>query len=83
MQNKIQEDKNRRHWDIEQLCKLTGVLAHEIKNPLSTIKINLKLIKEELEDSAETSGISSAEGDIRFARALKENRGDSEGNRQA
>lgn len=71
MQNKIQEDKNQRHWDIEQLCKLTGVLAHEIKNPLSTIKINLKLIKEELEDSAETSGVSSAEGDIRFARALR------------
>ena len=29
---------------IEQLSKLTAGLAHEIKNPLSTVKINLKLI---------------------------------------
>ena len=32
---------------IEELSKLTGGLAHEIKNPLSTIKINLKLIAED------------------------------------
>ena len=37
--------------DIDQeLAKLTGELAHEIKNPLSTIKVNLKLTKEALED---------------------------------
>ncbi len=30
--------------------RLLGVLAHEIKNPLSTIKINLQLIDEELQD---------------------------------
>jgi signal transduction histidine kinase len=29
---------------------LAGLLAHEIKNPLSTIKINLKLISEDLDD---------------------------------
>jgi len=34
----------------EQLAKLTGELAHEIKNPLSTIKVNLKLIAEQLDD---------------------------------
>ena len=32
---------------LEELAKLTGGLAHEIKNPLSTIKVNLKLIAEE------------------------------------
>jgi signal transduction histidine kinase len=32
---------------FEELAKLTGGLAHEIKNPLSTIKINLKLITED------------------------------------
>ena len=37
---------------LKELSKLTGELAHEIKNPLSTVKINLKLISEELEDSA-------------------------------
>ncbi len=34
----------------ETLTRLTGELAHEIKNPLSTIKVNLKLTKEALED---------------------------------
>jgi len=45
--------RHRRHSEtqgrqIEELSRLTGGLAHEIKNPLSTIKINLKLIAEEL-----------------------------------
>lgn len=34
--------------EIEELSRLTGGLAHEIKNPLSIIKINLKLASEEL-----------------------------------
>ncbi|MBN1804967.1 MAG: hypothetical protein JW837_06930 [Sedimentisphaerales bacterium] len=34
---------------VEQLAKLTGELAHEIKNPLSSLKINLKLIIEQLD----------------------------------
>ena len=33
-----------------ELAKLTGELAHEIKNPLSTIKVNLQLAKESLDD---------------------------------
>ena len=33
-----------------ELAKLTGELAHEIKNPLSTIKVNLQLAKEALDD---------------------------------
>ncbi|MBP8303043.1 MAG: two-component sensor histidine kinase [Phycisphaerae bacterium] len=35
---------------LEELARLTGELAHEIKNPLSTLKINLKLVREYLED---------------------------------
>jgi len=38
---------------FEELSKLTGGLAHEIKNPLSTIKINLKLISEGLDKNDE------------------------------
>ncbi len=49
---KIRAGKNGHPEQLEELGKLTGELAHEIKNPLSTIKINLKLISEELEDSS-------------------------------
>jgi signal transduction histidine kinase len=42
-------DKNNHLAQLEELSKLTGGLAHEIKNPLSTVKINLNLAREELE----------------------------------
>jgi two-component system sensor histidine kinase HydH len=34
----------------EELTKLTGELAHEIRNPLSTIKVNLQLASESLNE---------------------------------
>jgi two-component system, NtrC family, sensor histidine kinase HydH len=36
---------------VEDLGRLTGGLAHEIKNPLSTVKVNLQLLGEELQTS--------------------------------
>ena len=39
--------------ELEELSKLTGGLAHEIKNPLSTVKVNLKLISEDFETGAQ------------------------------
>ena len=44
-----EKEINRPQRDLEELGKLTGGLAHEIKNPLSTIKVNLKLIAEDLQ----------------------------------
>jgi len=63
--------ENRHQRELEELGKLTGALAHEIKNPLSTIKINLKLIKEDLDSSAEWSKIGPDKNDHRFTRALR------------
>lgn len=36
---------------LVELAKLTGGLAHEIKNPLSTVKLNLKLLAEDFSES--------------------------------
>jgi two-component system sensor histidine kinase HydH len=44
----MQNDKKEHFKQLEELSKLTGELAHEIKNPLSTIKVNLELAAEEL-----------------------------------
>lgn len=44
-------DENNHLAQLEELSKLTGGLAHEIKNPLSTVKINLNLVREELDGS--------------------------------
>jgi len=58
---------------VEELGKLTGELAHEIKNPLSSIKINLKLIREDLEaaKSALVNQTGRGQSGIEFARALR------------
>ncbi|MFH1884648.1 MAG: ATP-binding protein [Planctomycetota bacterium] len=68
--------KNQRNKNghlLEELSKLTGELVHEIKNPLSTIKVNLKLVSEELEDSAsgEFSESGTEKNNRRFTRALR------------
>lgn len=56
----------------EQALSLIGELAHEIKNPLSTIKINLKLTAEQLSDLHRSCGdVSQAGSEHGFARASR------------
>lgn len=42
-------ERNSLRREYEQLAQLAGGLAHEIRNPLSTICLNLEVLKEELE----------------------------------
>lgn len=68
------ENKSARRRDThEELTTLTGELAHEIKNPLSTIKVNLKLTREALEgvDPAEPAAIASDRGRQALSSALR------------
>ena len=54
---------------LQELSKLTGRLAHEIKNPLSTIKLSLELVSEELAGSASSrSGANKEEPGLARAR---------------
>jgi len=56
---------------LEEVSKLTGGLAHEIKNPLSTIKVSLQLVSEELDDlSLPESGRAGGES-RKLSRATK------------
>jgi signal transduction histidine kinase len=73
MASETPKNKNEHLNQLEELSKLTGTLAHEIKNPLSTIKVNLKLISEDLEssNSAEPDKIGPEKDDKRVARALR------------
>lgn len=58
---------------IEELSRLAGGLAHEIKNPLSTIKVNLKLIGEEWDEAnlMPSAGARLSERDEKLARSLR------------
>jgi len=69
--SRVKRSSNDHLEQLEELSKLTGGLAHEIKNPLSTVKVNLKLIGEELEDAVAKSDKAAAGSDQSTTRALR------------
>lgn len=48
---------------LAELGTLTGGLAHEIKNPLSTVGLNVQLLQEDVHDLAQGAGLSEAHHD--------------------
>ena len=46
--------RTRRAEELAQLGQLVGQLAHELRNPLSTVTVNLKLLSEDIADLAQT-----------------------------
>ncbi len=58
------KDQSAKISELEELSRLTGGLAHEIKNPLSIIKVNLKLISEALRGRDENSARAAKKIDI-------------------
>src|SRR4051812_39402444 len=45
---RLLNDRTRRAERLAELGTLTGGLAHEIKNPLSTVQLNLQLLREDI-----------------------------------
>ncbi len=70
--SEIHSRKNR-NLQFEELGKFTGELVHEIKNPLSTIKVNLRLANEAIEEFMDSGSdkVSAGKDEPRLARALK------------
>jgi signal transduction histidine kinase len=47
----IQEENNRLRAQYAEIAELAGGLAHEIRNPLSTMSLNLDLLAEDFQDA--------------------------------
>ncbi|MCE5341724.1 MAG: two-component sensor histidine kinase [Planctomycetaceae bacterium] len=60
MRQKPQKTEARKISELEELSRLTGGLAHEMKNPLSIVKVNLKLISEDLAASKDQNTVRAA-----------------------
>lgn len=67
------EQRARAAERLAELGTLTGGLAHEIKNPLSTVGLNVQLLQEDVHDLSQDGGLSDAhqEGLGRVQRRLE------------
>ncbi len=63
------EERTRRAERLAQMADMTRGLAHEIKNPLSTVGLNVQLLQEDLEqlarDAASTKDVGERVGRMR------------------
>ena len=55
-QPSIQSENERLERQYNEIAALAGGLAHEVRNPLSTIRLNLELLFEELEHTQQSGG---------------------------
>lgn len=60
------------HRTIAEMAELAGGLAHELRNPLSTIMINLKLLAEDLQDARVHSDDARRRGLVRVEALSRE-----------
>ncbi len=67
------EQRARAAERLAELGTLTGGLAHEIKNPLSTVGLNVQLLQEDVQDLSKDGGLSHShhEGLGRVQRRLE------------
>jgi signal transduction histidine kinase len=67
------EQRARTAERLAELGTLTGGLAHEIKNPLSTVGLNVQLLEEDIHDLSQDDGLSAShhEGLGRVQRRLE------------
>ncbi|MGC4004591.1 MAG: histidine kinase dimerization/phospho-acceptor domain-containing protein [Pirellulales bacterium] len=63
------EQQDDRIDDAREIALLAGKLAHEIKNPLSTIRMNMELLGEDFADAVALARSSRASPKFAWSRA--------------
>ena len=62
--NSVSKSQQSPATNAEGLGHLLGVIAHEVKNPLSTIKVNLRLADEDLQDTVSDADVQVARSEL-------------------
>jgi signal transduction histidine kinase len=68
----MSNDRKNLYSSIEYLSQLTGGLAHEIRNPLSTLKVNLQLLAEDVRELGDSEDDRIRRSVLRIARMQDE-----------
>jgi signal transduction histidine kinase len=68
----VDEELKNQFGSIEYISQLTGGLAHEIRNPLSTLKVNLQLLAEDVQEMTSPENDSGRRSLLRIQRMQEE-----------